>query len=149
MWVFSHCSYILYACVIHMVCTCKKDLAYYYKPIIISSCCMQLVIVIIVQCLNNYVDKPLGKLMINTRNKLNLQLIILCRITYWSYISHNYCKDYNLSKLLYLIIRYERDHFKATVQHYHCWLSSVISWASEMWRNWIIHTYFESMEQHQ
>ena len=74
----------------------------YYKPIIVSSCCMQLVIVIIVQCLNTYVDKPLGNLMINTRNKLNPQLIILCRITYWSYISHNSCKDYNLSKLLYI-----------------------------------------------
>ena len=63
---------------------------------------MQLVIVIIVQCLNTYVDKPLGNLMINTRNKLNTQLIILCRITYPLCISHNSCKDYNLSKLLYI-----------------------------------------------
>ena len=54
----------------HLICPVIK-MSYIYKQIIVSSCCMQLVIVIIVQCLNNYIDKPLGNLKINTRNKLN------------------------------------------------------------------------------
>ena len=64
---------------------------------------MQLVIVIIVQCLNTYVDKPLDNLKINARNK-ETHNYILCRITYPLRISHNSCKDHNLSKLLYILL---------------------------------------------